>query len=279
MIDRINASNSDPILHIMSSVCVCLNILLDSKDVNRVLESEDKLRHMTGKRISISSREALIYNIVEVLNEPDFKLFRESLVNTLNHTDKDTFKIYHDKALKLFLTPYISMVSDLMETLKAFKADFIDQLYFLLDENCKDRYAITSSKSFIENHIIYISANNSQDASAGGTENNHVPSQENAHETIYEHLWGGHAYSQKTPAELELINQRIKLNQVLRSGISNKRGIIFKFKIGESFTLKDTDTVLMEIKTRSGDPDVRLFGALNSIVTAKTSLQCKFESF
>jgi len=258
----------------MSSACVCLNVLLSSEGVIKILESNVPHQIMGDRRIGIISRETLIYYIIDVLREPGFASFKSALVAALSEPDRDDLEKYSKKALALPVE-YISMVPDLMETLIAFNSKFIARLYFLLDYSAITigAFAKDSCISFIEVHLAQlIRKANSLDTHAATSEHELSP------ENIYAHLWGDHVYGHETQEELELINQRIRLNQTLRSGISNKRGITFRFKNEvKSLDLANTDRVLAEAKIRSGDNDVRLFGALNTLLTSTTLRRSDFE--
>ncbi len=271
MIIRINPGNSEAIIHIMASVGVCLNILLSSEGVSQILESNEMRQSMSGSRIVINCQQSLIFHIMEVLGDPGFAPFRLSLVNALDEPNRRDFEIYSARSLTL-PAPYSAMVNDLMESLIDFNADFIEQIYHLLtsNPNSTDFFAKDSCISFILIYIPHIVPHEGQHYRFSNA-------REFSPDNIYAHLWGAHAYRHETCEDLELVNQRIKLNQTLRTGIRNKGGITFKFKSGESFSEADTDKVLAEAKTRSGDNDVRLFGALNAVLTANRPLASKFE--
>ncbi len=77
----------------------------------------------------------------------------------------------------------------------------------------------------------------------------------------YSYLWSGIEFGNETPAQLEQINKRLRLNQLFTRGVKNNEGLVWKFKdISQRFTVAESDVIIAEAEASPGtDLEMKLF--------------------
>lgn len=268
MISEINSENKVLILHIMRSVCVCLDILL--KDPC----AKEKLKFHA------------IDNIIEILIDDKHTDFRNEILKNLDPEDAITFKMRH-KITKVLPEELVYMTTELVAALQRCENKFINDFVELMaNEDPTTRTAANGLLQHAFDEEItnkYFNSNPDNDACIT---NAHIKGRFYLEWCSLEIIpcyggygYGGYGYghcdagevpppcsintAREEQAELWDNQDFIWLNQSFVHGVRNAEGIVWCFKNpNNKFTAEEGRAILSKLDMASGDHDQLLFRAL-----------------